>query len=578
MLSRKVWLRYLAALILIGFVYLLVNPIGGASSVKGPSEVDSHSSPLPEGHVCESVQPGHHSNAQTTKPCNPVEDAAPNMKIHSKQHEDFPTQPEVSKVPPAPSPSMEEGKNTRVPDYVRSVLEIYEKHRVNIMKLGNYKNGERAKAKAWDDKYPIYTNEELGEFLQVSENDKEVLTKSHSDTVAKLPEYPSDVYSGTGVVFTAGGRYFPVLLVSLRMLRRVSPKIPVEVFVANHEEYEPEFCEKVLPSMGGKCLILSEIYGEQFFKDFDIHGYQLKIMAIIASSFENVIFLDSDSMPIKNVESVTQQEPYLSTGYIIWPDFWYRTTSPHYYDIAGIKLGERVRGDLTLTDPGFVPQADLENALPDKSSESGQVVVSKSMHYKGLLLALYYNLHGYNAYYPLLTQGNVGEGDKETFLAGALALKEQVYQVKTDCAPAGYSHPEEGYRGTGIRQILPIDDYEYHVTKTRKDRPRTLFLHFNIYKLNARDLLEGDRFKDDASRVRLMGRPSENVDWMEYQDLELQLWMEAKWSVCHMPRDFGVVFKDWAKANMTELCEKVTAHIVWLEKTSKTCEICEVSG
>jgi alpha 1,2-mannosyltransferase len=452
-------------------------------------------------------------------------------------------------------------------DHIRSFLHIYETHRPNIKPLNEYKNGKRARKKAFTDKLPIYTNEELGEFLQVSENDKQILAKAQADTIAAFPEYPTDTYSGTGVVFTSGGKYFPIMMVSLKMLRRVSPAVPVEVFVANREEYEPEFCEKVLPTLGAKCVILSEVYGESFFKDFDIHGFQLKILALMASSFENVIFLDSDSVPIKNVESVVLQEPFLSTGYIIWPDYWFRTTSPHYYDIAGIKLGHRVRGDLSVTDPKLIPQADLENALPDKSSESGQLMVSKSKHYQSLLLALYYNLHGYTAYYPLLSQGSGGEGDKETFIAAAMALNNPVHQIKSDCSPVGWFKPY--FEGTGMRQVVPIDDYEYHVTKTRKELPREMFVHFNMFKLNARVWLQGD-IKNDQLRLRHCGRPSDNVGWMEYQDVELLMWQGAEWTACDMYEDFGVVFKDWANCNMTELCNKTKQQMDWLKRTHST--------
>ena len=98
-----------------------------------------------------------------------------------------------------------------------------------------------------------------------------------------------------------------------------------------------------------------------------MHKVLLKVLAMLASSFEDNLFLDADSIPLVDIEPVFEQEPYKSHGYVLWPDFWYRTTSPRFYDIAGVKLGGRVRGDLSVIDPDLIPQADLEGACCNHS-------------------------------------------------------------------------------------------------------------------------------------------------------------------------------------------------------------------
>ncbi|ANB11379.1 Mnn2p [Sugiyamaella lignohabitans] len=456
-------------------------------------------------------------------------------------------------------------------EHIHSLLPIFEKYRPKMEPLHKYKDDKEAPKKAFTDTIPVFTKEELADYLQVSKEDKDILTKSHRDTVEHLPSnYPKGLFKGQGVVFTSGGKYLPIMVTTLRMLRRVSPVIPVEVFLADKEEYEPEICEKLMPMLGARCVVLEDVYGKEFFKSFDIHSYQLKALSIWASSFEDVIFIDSDNVPIRNVEASLQQEPYLSTGYIVWPDYWFRTTSTHYYDIADIVLGERVRGDLSVTDPKLIPQADLKNALPDKSSESGQLMISKSKHYKSLLLTVYYNLNGFTAYYKLFTQGSGGEGDKETFLAAALALGEPVYQILTDTRPTGRFDPE-GFEGAGMLQIDPYEDYKKHVLKTSpKDvHGRILFVHFNMFKLNIRLLFsdkEKEKFSSDDKRVRYCGKPSDNTEWFDYQDIEFYMWREVLWTACEMPK-LGINFKDWKDVDMTEMCNKTTAHFKWLEKT-----------
>lgn len=553
--NRKYVTRYATVLFVVIFIYLLFTmPLSVPSARKAAAPV----APVGE----EAAITVEHESATVHTPVGSSQSHASDGLVYSGK----------GKLPGA-SEAAAQHKNMADEhkfNHYQSVISIFEEYHPHIEKLDNYKDGVRARKKGFEDKEPIYTNEKLGEFLQLSDSELQALKESHKKTVAELPDnYPQGMYEGAGVVFVAGGRYMPTMLVTLRMLRRVSPTIPVEVFVADEKEYEPDMCEKVLPELGAKCVILQDVFGKKFFEKFDIRSYQLKILAIIGSSFETVIFLDSDSIPLKSVESLLVQEPFLSRGYIIWPDFWFRTTSPHFYDIVGIELGERVRGDLTVLDPNLVPQADREGALPDKSSESGQIYVSKQLHYKSLLLSLYYNLHGFTAYYPLLTQGSGGEGDKETYLAAAHVLGDSYYQVKTDTGIAG--RLEDEFIGCGMLQFDPAEEYQRLVLGTREEEPSKMFAHLNMFKLNLRELFTGEeahRFtRNSTTRVRLLGRPRDNVGHFGYTDLELIIWEQCKWIACTMTKKKGVVFKDWANADIDDICQKASDHFDWLLKT-----------
>jgi alpha 1,2-mannosyltransferase len=574
LLNRKYISRYATAIFVVVFVYLLFTTQMAASThsnLKGTAGSVGHVQTEP---VAES--PAHHTptapekqtpEKQNDKPSIPS--SHPVASLPSSLSSDKYDDASDSLVYPGSELTHDLSVEHRFNHY-QSVISIFERYHPHIERLDNYKDGVRARKKGFDDKEPIYSNEALGEFLQVSPSEIQALRDSHKATVAELPDsYPQGMYKGAGVVLVAGGRYMPTMLVTLKMLRRLSPTIPVEVFVADKNEYEPGICENILPKLGAKCVVLEDLFGKKFFEKFDIRSYQLKILAILGSSFETVIFMDSDSVPLKPVEKLLVQEPFQSYGYIIWPDYWFRTTSPYFYDIVGIELGKRVRGDLSVTDPKLVPQADQEGALPDKSSESGQIYVSKKLHYKSLLLSLYYNLHGFTAYYPLLTQGSGGEGDKETFLAAAQVLKDKHYQVKTDTRPAGRFEKE--FIGSGMLQFDPAEEYDQLVLKTREEEPTKMFAHLNMFKLNLRELYTGDdahRFTEDTSKhVRLLGRPKDNVGHFGYFDIELVIWEQCKWMACTMTKENGVTFKDWANADIDELCTKTTTHFDWLLKT-----------
>ena len=124
-----------------------------------------------------------------------------------------------------------------------------------------------------------------------------------------------------GIVTSAGGEYFPVLLVSLQSLRRTGSTLPVEVILAGPQDYEEQICEEVLPALNSKCIILSDII-EQSSTRFKIWHYQLKAFAILFSSFENILFLDADDFPIYPPDALFSSEPFISNHLVLWPDYW----------------------------------------------------------------------------------------------------------------------------------------------------------------------------------------------------------------------------------------------------------------
>lgn len=465
-------------------------------------------------------------------------------------------------------------------DYLDTVKKIFAKHDPKVGTLDDYPNGKATK-KAFDDKLPYFTNEELAQFLQVPDDKLEKITKAHAAMVAELPDsFPEATFHGDGVVIASGGKYMPIAILTLRMLRRVSPTLPVEIFVADRLEYEKDLCTKVVPELGASCHILADVYGNDFMREWELETYQLKALALLASSFERVAFIDADSVPIRNVEAMFDEEPFKSTGYVIWPDYWFRTVSPHFYNVTGITLGERVRGDLSVQDPTKIPQADRDGAIPDKSNETGQILIDKRRHLRSLLLAVYYNLLGPKVYYPLLTQGGAGEGDKDTFYAAVhvLGLQDQVHRVTSGPIPMGmwFERPGGGkdFDGSGMAQVVPLDDYKQHVLHTMPEHERearTQFLHINMYKMNPRLLFKGEHqdWFSDGHRMRIIGNPSENTKMFDWSDPELYLFTEMKWMICDVGRDRGILFKDWKvnSVNIDEMCDQVTAHLNWLQDT-----------
>jgi alpha 1,2-mannosyltransferase len=317
-----------------------------------------------------------------------------------------------------------------------------------------------------------------------------------------------------GIVTIGGGKYNSPLLISLRMLRRSGSRLPVEVFLLSWDEYDSHICEHLLPSLDAKCRILSDIFALAPTHS-DTHRYQYKVFAILFSSFEDVFFLDADNFPAFNPDSVLKTEPFVSYGLVTWPDMWAQTSSKYFFEIAEI------------------PTPDITRL----SSESGQILFSKRKHGATLLLASYYNYHGPNYYWPLLSQNAWGQGDKETFLHAALALDIPFWDVKTPVWNLGQWVADDNFRHVGMGQHHPEDDFTLSYGDIRNGKTiRPFMLHINFpWKLDPELIIgdEGPTFHPNKTQIRLLGTKEDMIKSFGY-DAEARLWEEILLRACEI--------------------------------------------
>jgi alpha 1,2-mannosyltransferase len=91
------------------------------------------------------------------------------------------------------------------------------------------------------------------------------------------------------------------------MLRRTKSKLPAEVFLPNENDYDYYTCEVIYKELNARCRALSRFtLGYQ-----SITRYQFKVFAILLSSFEDVIFLDADNIPVMDPSELFYQKPYI---------------------------------------------------------------------------------------------------------------------------------------------------------------------------------------------------------------------------------------------------------------------------
>ncbi|KAH3681478.1 hypothetical protein WICPIJ_007557 [Wickerhamomyces pijperi] len=317
---------------------------------------------------------------------------------------------------------------------------------------------------------PVRTKEYLLKFFKLFPGEFEELKDSHYSFVkgmmsefpgVEIDNYWAKLYGKKqgerrdGILYVGGGKYNWLVLLSLKKLRDTGSVLPVEVFIPSDEDYSYDLCTRAFPQLGARCVLVSDYLlgsdqikanGETMNKNmmhagdkFTLAGYQYKPLALLLTSFTNVLMLDSDNFPMQNPDILFHNVPFTNHDLVIWPDIWRRSTSPIYYQVAGVSVDESKQvsesygdfrdrpslesggagGAAGELDYSKISYHDLKGAIPEASSETGQMLINKTRHMKTIILAMYYNYYGPTFYYPMLSQGQAGEGDKETFLAAA---------------------------------------------------------------------------------------------------------------------------------------------------------------
>jgi alpha 1,2-mannosyltransferase len=390
--------------------------------------------------------------------------------------------------------------------------------------------------------FKIKDAEERPILLDMEEEDIEKMVAAHTGFVDVITNRTLLLHyaPGTrGIVSTAGGSYLPVLVISLRMLRRTGSKLPMEVFLAEPQEYEHYICETVLPSLNARCVILSDVL-DSVSGAMKLKTYQLKVFAMLFSSFEEILFLDADSFPLHQPEEVFATEPFKSHHMVIWPDFWASTASPLYYHIAS---------------------QEIPPMTSRQSTESGEVIISKKTHSNTLFLCSYYNYWGPTHYYSLLSQGAPGEGDKETFLAAANVFNQTFYQVSEPICAIGHSLSSGSLAGSAMVQFDPSQDYsltqqgEWRIDGSTVPQPRPLFIHANFPKFNPATVFTeqavNPAFEEDGKTyTRAWTIPNEIIQALG-PDVEKHFWTEIMWTACTLETKF----RTWR--GKSDICEGV---------------------
>lgn len=190
-----------------------------------------------------------------------------------------------------------------------------------------------------------------------------------------------------GIVILAGGPlYFLNAYINCVMLRRLGCKLPIEWFYLGEEMTSQQLA--AIQEIDGVKLV--DLGGDKRDNSKDAGGWQNKINAILASTFDEILWLDADCFPIRDPEYMLHHPFFQETGCVLFPD-------PNSWNECQLDLLNK-RFNVTL---------------PALQVESGQMMFRKSACMDGLLCVKKLNDNHQEVYQHIY-------GDKDTFLIGML--------------------------------------------------------------------------------------------------------------------------------------------------------------
>ncbi|KAK6202696.1 mannosyltransferase putative-domain-containing protein [Scheffersomyces amazonensis] len=323
-----------------------------------------------------------------------------------------------------------------------------------------------------------YTREELLAY-QVPDRTLQLLKKSYN-AVLKLIKHleppPTHFVNGHGIVIffddygsisSSVNQKIALLLLSIVQIKNLGSTLPMEIiFMKNYSfiRYLIYFFNSYF-KMTIKVTIVSDIIDTDLFPS----RFPRKLLALLVSSFDHIIYLDVGVIPVKNLDSLLFTDPYINSKFLVWPHQLYqRQISPIFWeDLLGIVPGEPIRRYGIPNDAdnlgSKISYYDLQYLPDGLSTDSSLLVFSKRSHFKSLLLSIYLNLMGNEFTYPLLYQGLSSGGDRETFVPSLIALEEVYFQVQQESLPIKDISDSEtsGVLPIAYLQVDPRDDYNY---------------------------------------------------------------------------------------------------------------------
>ncbi|BGP38267.1 hypothetical protein JCM10450v2_002209 [Rhodotorula kratochvilovae] len=265
---------------------------------------------------------------------------------------------------------------------------------------------------------------------------------------------------------------FDRVLTSLRLLRHAyNCTLPAQVFHFPSEAPSASQADEFAALYATVSALQSVSKGEQGGRTKSFH---LKGAALVESTFDEVLLLDSDNFPVRDVAPLFDSPEFRELGVVLWPDFFKDQPENAIWSILGMQCRD------------------------EWTTESGQLVVRKSAHLDALLL-VEHMLRDWRFWFRF------SDGDKDLFRYAFLALRKR-WAVPARHLSSGSWRDPNALGSANSHKFAGHSMMQYGLASEEGGRDgRVMFVHANLLKRVLGDLHKGNTF---GRTLRLRHPPS----------------------------------------------------------------------
>lgn len=134
---------------------------------------------------------------------------------------------------------------------------------------------------------------------------------------------------------------------TLRLLRSFGTTLPAEVW---HFASEQPSSDQISTLKSLKAVV-RPVEGVDKQVDFArVKSFHIKGAALVQSAFDELLYLDSDSLPVRDVTSLFEGKGYRKMGAVFWQDYWRDTADNGIWSVLGVQC----RDEFTMEAGQFV--------------------------------------------------------------------------------------------------------------------------------------------------------------------------------------------------------------------------------
>ena len=153
------------------------------------------------------------------------------------------------------------------------------------------------------------------------------------------PQSPRVAHKGKGIVVLASGGHIESALVTAKLLRTHGSKLPIEFW--HHRDTLSSAKLDVLKQQDVKPIAFEDYLSPAELKSVNTYAGQQKPqlmpLAVIHSSFTDVLVLSGNSKPVRNADFLLSHPVFQSTAALFWPGLWMASTDSPIWNITSLK-------------------------------------------------------------------------------------------------------------------------------------------------------------------------------------------------------------------------------------------------